>query len=42
MYLLLEMGEGERERNIDVREIYRSVASHTPQLGPGPQPRPVP
>ena len=32
-YLLLERGEGrekKRERNIDVREKHRSVASYTP------------
>ena len=46
VYLLLERGEGrekERERNINVWEIHRVVASHTPPIwGPGTQPRHVP
>ena len=35
-YLFLERGEGkekERERNIDMREIHQSVASHPPPTG---------
>ena len=43
IYLFLERGEGrekERERNIDVPEKHRLVASHMP-WGPGPQPRHV-
>ena len=35
-----ERRERERERNIDVREKHRLVASHTrPFQGPNPQPR---
>ena len=45
-YFFLERGEGrekERERNINVREKYRSVSSHTcPNQGLNPQPRHVP
>ena len=32
-YLFLEMGEGERERNIDVWEKHQLVASHMPSTG---------
>ena len=38
IYLFLERGKGgrEKERNIDMQEIHRSVASHTPPTGTQP------
>ena len=43
VYLLVERGErSEKERERNMLEIHRSVASHAPNWGPGWQPRHVP